>query len=150
MSPVSVFLLVTSVSTVVDAQTVMSHQERNVTTAAELVAAATDTGVVDIVVAADLARVPTLHLSPGKNLRGASPSATLRFAAGQDGVQLSTDNRIENLKLEADVDRRAVYNATKFERMGRLVLRNLRAIGVIQLVARDQVRSGHVEIENVD
>jgi len=47
MSPVSVFLLVTSVSTLADAQTVVSRQERCVTTAAELIAAVTGTVVVD-------------------------------------------------------------------------------------------------------
>ena len=139
-----------SVSALVHAQTVVSRQERNVTTSAELVEAATDVGVVDIVVAVDLAQVPTFRLSPGKTLRGSSPNATLRFATAQDGVQLSTDNRIENLKLHADVDRRALFNDSKVERLGRLVLRNLRTIGVIQLVARDNVRSGHVEAENVD
>ncbi len=39
---------------------------------------------------------------------------------------------------------------TKVEHLGRLVLRNLRTIGTIQLLANDKVRSGHIEAENVD
>jgi len=60
-------------------------------------------------------------------------------------VQLSSDNRLENLELQVDVDRRALFNDTNVERLSRLVRRNLRTIGVIQLLARDKVRSGHVE-----
>jgi hypothetical protein len=128
----------------------MSNQERQVATAAELTAAAADAAVGDIVVAANLTGLQTFRLSPGKTLRGASSSVTLRFAAGQDGVQLSSDNQVENLELHADIDRRALFNDTNIEHFGRLVLRNLRAIGVIQLLARDKVRSGHVETERVD
>jgi len=128
----------------------MSSQERQVATAAELVAALGDTAAGEIVVAGDLTGLPTLRLSPGKTLRGASSGATLRFAAGQDGVQLSSDNEVENLELRTDVDRRALFNDTTVEHLGRLVLRKLRTIGVIQLLARDKVRSGHVEAEDVD
>ena len=143
-------LLVLSVFTLTRVQAVMSSPERHVATAAELTAAAGDATVVDILVAADLTGLPTFRLAPGQTLRGASSGKTLRFATGQDGVQLSSDNRVENLELQADVDRRALFNDTKVEHLGRLVLRNLRTIGVIQLLVRDKVRSGHVEAEDVD
>lgn len=139
-----------SVFTLARAQAVMSGQERQVATAAELTAAAGDPSPGDIVVAANLSGLPTLPLSAGKALRGASVGVTLRFAAGQDGVQLSSDDQIENLELQTDVDRRAVFNNTQVAHLGRLVLRNVRTIGVIQLLARDKVRSGHVEAEDVD
>ena len=143
-------LLLLSVFTAAGVQAVMSSQRRQVSTAAELISAAGDAAVADIVVSADLTELPTLRLSAGKTLRGANPGVILRFVAGQDGVQLSSDNQIENLELQADVDRRALFNDTKVEHLGRLVLRNLRTIGVIQLLARDKVRSGHVEAERVD
>jgi len=104
----------------------------------------------DIVIAANLTGLPTLRLSPGKTLRGANPAVTLRFAPGQDGVQLSSDNQVQNLELQADRDRRVVFNDTKVEDFGRLVLRSLRTIGVIHLLARDKVRRGHVEAQDVD
>lgn len=116
----------------------------------ELVAASTDPAVADIVVAANLAGVPTIRLSPGQTLKGAGANVTVQFAPGQDGVQLSTDNRVEELDLRTDVERRAIFNDTQVEQLGRLALRNLRIVGVVQLLARDKVRSGHIEAENVD
>jgi hypothetical protein len=128
----------------------MSTHGRTVSSAAELVAAATDPAVVDIVVDTNLGDVPTFRLSPRQTLRGAGPNTTVRFAPAQDGVQLSSDNHVEGLELSTDVERRAVFNDTSVDRLGRLVLRDLRAVGVVQLLARDQVRSGHVEAENLD
>jgi hypothetical protein len=128
----------------------MIPQERQISTTAELLAAAADADVRHITVLADLKELPTFRLSPGQTLTAADPKVALRFAAGQDGLQLSTDNRVEGLELGADLDRRALFNDTDVERLGRLVLRNLRVTGVVQLLARDQVRSGHVEAENVD
>ena len=89
-------LLLLSVFTVGPAQAVMSNQERQVATAPELTAAAADAAAVgDIVVTANLTGLPTFRLSPGETLRGARSNVTLRFAAGQDGVQLSSDNQVE-------------------------------------------------------
>jgi hypothetical protein len=143
-------LVVLFVLIVARALAVMSSQERQVATTAELTAAADDLSVDDIVVVTNLTGLPMFRLSPGKTLRGAGSGVSLRFAAGQDGVQLSSDNRVENLKLQAAVHRRALFNDTNVEHLGRLVLRNLRTIGVIQLLARDSVRGGHVEAERVD
>jgi hypothetical protein len=135
---------------VAGAQTIMNNQERRVATAAELAAAVMDPAVTDIVVRESLAALPTLRLSPGKALKAVGARTTLRFAPGQDGVQLSSDNQVENLELQADVDRRALFNDTQVERLGRLVLRNLRTVGAIRLIGNDRARGGHVEAENVD
>jgi hypothetical protein len=121
-----------------------------ISAAAELLAATADPSVREIVVAADVAGLPTFRLSPGQTLSGASPKTGLRFATGQDGLQLSIDNQVEGLELITEPDRRAIYNDTTVPQLGRLVLRNLRTTGVVQLLARDQVRSGHVEAENLD
>jgi hypothetical protein len=128
----------------------MTDQTRQVASAGELVAAAGDVGVVNIVVTAPISGLSSLPLSPGQSLAGASPDVALHFALGQEGLQLSTDNRVEELTLVTDLDRRAVFNDTRVERLGRLVLRNLRTTGVVRLLARDRVRGGHVEAENVD
>ena len=132
------------------ARSAMNHLEREVTTASELLAAAADPGVAHIVVQADLTGLPTFRLSPGKTITGTTPNVVLRFAAGRDGLELSTDNKVEHLGLETDVDRRALFNDTEVEHLGRLVLVNLRTIGTIQLLAKGKVRTGHVEAENVD
>jgi hypothetical protein len=128
----------------------MILQECRVSTTAELLAAAADADVRHITVLADVTELPSFRLSPGQTLTAADLKVALRFAAGQDGLQLSTDNRVEGLELGADLNRRALFNDTNVERFGRLVLRNLRISGVVQLLARDQVRSGHIEAENVD
>jgi hypothetical protein len=128
----------------------MSPKERKISTSAELLAAAADADVRHITVLAGLTELPTFRLSPGQTLTAADPKVALHFAAGQDGLQLSTDNRVEGLELGVDLDRRALFNDTHVERFGRLVLRNLRITGVVQLLARGEVRSGHVEAENVD
>ena len=128
----------------------MTTQERKITTTAELLAAAADASVRTIGVAADLSDLPSFRLSPSQSLTIASPRATLRFAEGQDGLQLSADNQVEGVELRTDANRRAVFNDTKIEQLGRLILRNLRTMGVVQLLARDQVRGGHVEVENID
>jgi hypothetical protein len=128
----------------------VNHQEREVATAEELLSATSDSTVTEIVVKTNLTGLPTFRLSPGQMLSAESASVVLHFAAGQDGVQLSADNRVHDLALEADVDRRALFNDTKVEHLGRLVLRNLRTIGTIRLLANDKVRSGHVEASNID
>jgi hypothetical protein len=128
----------------------MGNRERQVATPADLTAAVGDAAINDIVVTANLTGLRTIRLSPGARLRGAKSTVTVRFAAGQDGVQLSSDNRLENLELMADMDRRAIFNDTQVESLGRLVLRNLRTTGVIQILARDRVRAGFVEANHVD
>jgi hypothetical protein len=126
----------------------MPAKQHEVSTAAELLHAASDTDVANIVVSAELDDLPTFRLSAGQRLTG-SGRAVLRFANGQDGVQLSTGNRVEDLELCADIERRALYNDATVTDLGRLELRKLRITGVVQLLARDRVRSGHVSAEDI-
>lgn len=128
----------------------MSTEQRHVSTTAELLAAASDPGVRHIAVAAELSDVPTLRLSPHQTLAGADEHSAVHFSPGQHGLQLSANNQIENLRLIADPDKRVVFNDTTVEQLGRLVLHKLSVTGVIQLLARDRVRGGHVEVHDVD
>jgi len=128
----------------------MSDRDRKVSTTAELLTAVADSTTRHIAVSADLTGLPTVRLPPGQSLTAAIPKASLRFAAGQDGLQLSTDNQVEGLELNTDLDRRALFNDTSIERLGRLLLRNLRIEGVVRFLARDRVQNGHVEVENMD
>jgi hypothetical protein len=125
-------------------------KERKVTNAAELIASAADGSIAEIIVLNTLGGLSSFRLCAGQTLRGERPSVALNFAAGQDGVGLSTDNCIDNLELRTEPGQRALYNDTHVDRLGRLVLRELRVIGVVQLLARDKVRSGHIEVESVD
>ena len=128
----------------------MATQERKITTSAELLTAVEDSSTKTIVIAANLGNLPSFRLLPGQSLTAAGSHATLRFADGQDGLQLSADNQVESVKLVTDPARRAIFNDTKMGQLGRLVLKNLRVTGVIQLLARDQICGGHVDAEGID
>lgn len=128
----------------------MSAGQREVSTAADLVTATADKEIGRIIVSTDLSGLKTIRLSPGQTLIGARPHLTLQFAAGQQGVQLSADNSVEGLQLVTDVDRCALFNDTGVEHLGRLSLRGVIATGCVRLLARDRVRSGHVEAHDVD
>ncbi len=118
--------------------------------AAELLAAVADPAVTDIVVTGTIEDVPTLQLPPGCSIRGAVPDACVRFRQDQDGLRLSTDNQVEQLRLLASPERRVLFNDTAVPGLGRLVLRGLHVTGCVRLLAQDQVRSGHVEVEGLD
>jgi hypothetical protein len=124
-------------------------QKRKVASAGELLAAVGDAEVGTIMVTTDLVDVPSLRLAPGQSLRGVGPRPTILFGAGQDGVQLSSDNDIDGLRLVCDSARRAVFNDTSVPNLGRITLGALSIVGVVHIVARDQVRGGHVEAHEV-
>ena len=128
----------------------MNCERREVSTVGELQAAAANTKVRQILVSTPIADMPTLRLSPGQMLTGTDARSSLRFAKGSHGLQLSADNQVESLQLIADRDKQALFNDTGVEQLGRLVLRDLIVEGVVQLLARDQVHSGHVEAHSID
>jgi hypothetical protein len=128
----------------------MNVPEKSVSTSGALVAATKDKNVQQIVVSGRLPDAPSVRLSPGQALRGADNSATITFVNDADGVQLSSDNRIDGLRLEAAPDKRAVFNDTTVASLGRIELRNLTATGRVQILARDKVRGGHVDIDGLD
>ena len=128
----------------------MPSEPRTVTTVDELVAASRDASVTRILVAGDLHDAPTFCISPGQSLRGAPDRPTITFAAGADGLQLSADNSLHDLRLTTSVDRRAIYNDTSVATLGRIELRGVVATGRVQILARDKVRGGHVEVKGLD
>ncbi|WP_077518808.1 hypothetical protein [Rhodanobacter sp. C03] len=128
----------------------MSASSIVVSSVAELVRAAQDSDIHQIVVDGELAEVPAIRLAPGQVLLGQGDDAALIFAAGIDGLQLTTDNEVHGLHLVASPDRRAIHNDTQVESLGRLVLGEVTTIGQVQILARDKVRSGHVEVAGLD
>jgi hypothetical protein len=83
-------------------------------------------------------------------LRGEGGTASITFAAGNDGLQLSSDNRIHNIRLNTAVDKRAIFNDTMVESLGRIELREVTTIGCVRILARDKVRAGHVDVTGLD
>jgi hypothetical protein len=125
------------------------NPERHVSSNGELLAAVKDRDARIIIVSQDLSDVPSLRLAPGQALRGSTEARTIRFQAGQDGVQLSADNEVSALTLICDIDRRAVLNDTSVAHLGRLELKALNVTGVVQILAKDEVRGGHVEANQI-
>ncbi len=128
----------------------MNSQEKSVATVDELAAAIKDRGAHHIVVRGGLTNAPSIRLSPGQSLRGDGDGAAITFAAGTDGLQLSSENRIHNIRLNATADKRAIYNDTSVSSLGRIELRSVTTTGCVQILARDKVRGGHVDVDRLD
>jgi hypothetical protein len=127
----------------------MDSPEKSVASVDALVAATRDRSVQHIVVSGDLAGAPSISLPPGQSLRGAGDRATITFAAESDGVRLSSDNRIHNLHIATAPEKRAIFNDTSVPSLGRIELRGVTTKGRVQILARDKVRGGHVEVNGL-
>src|SRR5262245_31520251 len=127
----------------------MNVPEKSVTTSDALVAATKDKNVQKIAVSGHLTNAPSVQLSPGQSLLGTDKTAKITFISGVDGIQLSSDNQINGLRLEADPNKRAVFNDTTVASLGRIELRNLTTIGRVQILARDKVLGGHVVVDGL-
>ena len=79
-----------------------------ITTVEALVMAAKDSTVHSIVVMESLAEVPSIRLSPGQSLQGNDNRVTLAFSSDAEGLQLSSDNRVQSLRLEVLPTKRAI------------------------------------------
>jgi hypothetical protein len=128
----------------------VNADEKAVATGDELIAASKDANVRQIVVRGELANVATIRLAPGQSLRGDGGDAMIGFVAGGDGLQLSSDNRIRNIRLHASPDKRAIFNDTSVASLGRIELRSVTTTGRVQILARDKVRGGHVDVHGLD
>jgi hypothetical protein len=124
--------------------------EKHVGTVAELLSATGDSRIGTIVLTGDLVDVPSFDLSPGQTLRSASGQRfALTFAQSVDGVRLSSDNSILSLDLCASSDKRAIWNDYSVPALGRISLGSVNTFGRVQLLARDHVRDGHVEVDRL-
>ncbi|MER6936253.1 hypothetical protein [Nocardioides sp. NPDC000441] len=103
-----------------------------------------------IVVDGDLTNVPSFALAPGQNLTASSSGGSIAFAPGSDGVQITQDNRVSNLRLATDTTQRAVYNDTTVENLGEVALHDLQAVGQVQLLIKDDVSGGDVKVDGLD
>ncbi len=128
----------------------MTSIERQVSSAAELVAAIKDASAASIVIRGRLTEVPSIRLAPGQVLQGEGDDAVIVFAAGVDGLQLSSDNQVRDIQIEASPDKRAIFNDTTVDSLGRIFLGGISAIGQVQILARDKIRNGHVDVDGLD
>ena len=128
----------------------MKQPEKVVITVDELIAATKDAKCEQIAIRSKLTNVPSVRLSPGQSLRGIGVRAGITFVEGADGLQLSSNNKIRNIDLTTSPNKRAIFNDTNIDTLGRIELRGVTAIGQIQIVARNKVRGGHVIVDGVD
>jgi hypothetical protein len=94
--------------------------------------------------------VPTVRLLLGQSLRGEDKRSSVSFADGTDHLQLSSDNRIHNIRLHASPDKRAIFNDPTVDCLGRIELRGVTTTGRVQILARDKMRGGHVDVNGLD
>jgi hypothetical protein len=117
----------------------MSVESRRVSTPAQLVEA-TQACVPEIEVQGILRGLPMITLAPGVQLRG----GTLEF--GAKGVRLTRDNVLEDIAIRVPEHEAAILNDTSMPGLGTLILRRVRTTGQVLLLARDAIRSGHVQV----
>jgi hypothetical protein len=129
----------------------MNRTTKLVTSAEELVAATNDMNIRQIIVGSDLSDIPSISLRPGQTLRSDSQRrSTLTFRENADGVQVSSDNAVIALDLVVSPEKRAIWNDCAVNDLGRISLHSLQTAGRVQIVAKEKVRRGHVEVDNLD
>ena len=128
----------------------MSLPKKVVSTTAELLAACKAVDTRHLVVRGEIANMPSIRLAPGIILSGDGDGASISFAAGSDGLQLSSDNEVRNLRLETSLDKRAIFNDYTVDGLGCIRLQGITSLGQVQIVARGRVFSGHVVVDGLD
>jgi hypothetical protein len=129
----------------------MNGQTKLVNSTEELVVAANDNNVGNIIVGSDLNEVPSIRLLPGQSLRSNfEKRSSLTFRGNDDGIQLSSDNTVSALDLVTSPERRAIWNDPQLDDLGRISLHALQTVGRVQIIARDKLRRGHVEVDGLD
>ena len=113
-----------------------------VSTPSEL-GAAIEGGELAIEVAGTLKGMQMITLAPGVRLRGG------RLEFGAKGVRLTRDNILEDVTIATAEHEVAILNDTSFADLGTLTLRGVRTTGQVLLLAREAVRSGHVQVEGL-
>lgn len=128
----------------------MDNKTALVTSVEYLLEATRDKQVEQIIVRGAISQVPSLRLSPGQRLVGEQDGAALLFPSEIDGLQLTTDNEVRDLRLLVSPQRRALFTDTSVPTLGRLLLAHLSVVGQVQLLLRDQLRGGHLSVSGLD
>lgn len=121
-----------------------------VATSAELLTACREAGTRHVVVRGNISDAQSIRLAPGQTLSGEGDDALISFTSGADGLQLTSDNEVRGIRLETSIDKRAIFNDTSIDSLGHIRLAGITALGQVQILARDKVRSGHVEVDGLD
>lgn len=129
----------------------MTRRAKRVSTVDDLIAAASDKEIREIVVSADLADLPSISLLPGQTLHSDSVALpTVTFRRNVDGVRLSSDNTVAGVHLITSPEKRAIWNDYSAAGLGTISLRSVRTTGRVQILAKERVGSGHIEVDGLE
>jgi hypothetical protein len=129
----------------------MQESTKLVKSTEELVRATNDRAIGVIIVGANLDDLPSLKLLPGQSIRSTSEQrSTLTFRENVDGLQVSCDNAVTGLDLVTSPAKRAVWNDWTADDLGTIELHGLHTIGRVQIMAKDKVRGGRIEVDDLD
>ncbi|HEX9067455.1 MAG TPA: hypothetical protein VF807_01710, partial [Ktedonobacterales bacterium] len=128
----------------------MSVSEHAASTIEELVGLTRDAAVGSIIIRGEISSPTSVRLAPGQSLRGEDAQAKIIFAPGSEGIELSSDNQVHAIQVETSAERRAIFNDTSVGTLGLISLRDVTCTGRVQIIARDKVRAGHVEVSGLD
>ncbi|MDY5785713.1 MAG: hypothetical protein SPK16_06395, partial [Corynebacterium sp.] len=117
-------------------------KETHVTTAQELAQAIADKAAV-ISIDGEISGSPMITLPEGTTLRG----GTLKF--GARGVRLGKDTTLDGVTITVPETETAILLDTTVEDLGTITLKNVTTRGQVALIAEDQVRAGHIRVDNV-
>ncbi|WP_340613356.1 hypothetical protein [Xenorhabdus thailandensis] len=121
----------------------------HVSTSAELISAVADQTIRKILVYKSLYDLPSLSLKPGQSLIGVEPNLVISFSKNIDGFQLSENNTIRNIILKVTPTKRAIYNAYNICSFGKFELEDIKTIGQVQIIARNKLMNGALNINNL-
>ncbi len=103
-----------------------------------------------VLVGADVALASSLRVNPGVTLRSLAEAPRSITFAGVDGLQLTQDNTLVNLRIVTDPQRCALWNDPAFADCGTLSLCQIVTVGRVSILARGALRSGHIEVDGLD
>jgi hypothetical protein len=115
----------------------------------ELLGALADETVQSIAVTGDI-DATSFILPPGKALVGQGYGRRITFRPDDDGVVLTRDNNVANIRFETAPQRCAISNDTSVEALGDICLRDVTTVGRVRILARDAVRSGNINVDGLD
>jgi hypothetical protein len=122
-----------------------------VKTVEQLLQALADQRIAKIMIDGFLSDLPAFRLSPQQTILGISPDVSgLKFLDGVDGIELSSDNSVSFLAVVTSPTRAAIWNDESVTGFGTLELNQVRTVGRVRIFARDQIKSGRVEVRGLD
>jgi hypothetical protein len=129
----------------------MAARTTHVNSVDNLIAAVNSNEVEEIVLSTNLSGVPPIALLPGQSFRSEfEEHRALFFRESTDGIRLSSDNTVARIDLVTSPDKRAIWNDYSVDGLGTIRLRSVRATGRVQILAKEKIRAGRIEVDSLE